>query len=287
MLSRKNSLFLTHKIFFNLTAERTVDHEGKYEVSESMNRKELDIGSLQALNRAQFDEFQLKVADSAVNPHPLFDSVKSATSFDVNNKLPHESHSLVSMPASEQHWDGGLHEIGSRANEYQLDRGIPPEELSLYYRDPQGEIQGPFLGVDIISWFEQGFFGTDLPVRLEDAPDESPFQELGDVMPHLKFRHEYDSGTDLSSNLERSVVMEGTSETCLQSGVPVPESIPSTVVDGSSWQLPDFDAIPAHQGQSYVSEHHRHLSQHLYSQEKDFNDLGVQDEGCLIVTAVY
>ncbi|CAI9271044.1 unnamed protein product [Lactuca saligna] len=26
-----------------------------------------------------------------------------------------------------------------------------PQQLSLYYRDPQGEIQGPFLGVDIIS----------------------------------------------------------------------------------------------------------------------------------------
>ncbi|KAL8535063.1 hypothetical protein ACS0TY_010908 [Phlomoides rotata] len=261
-------------IYNNLSkSERAADHEGKYEVSEAISGKELGIGSLQALNNAQFDEFQLKVSDSAVNQHSLFDSIQSATSFDVNNKLPHEPNSI--MPASEQHWDGRLHKIGNRVNEYQLDRGIPPEELSLYYQDPQGEIQGPFLGVDIISWFEQGFFGTDLPVRLEDAPDDLPFQELGDVMPHLKFRHEYDSGTDIGSNLEKIVVMEGTSETYLQSGVPVPESIPSPAVDGSSWQLPDFDAIPAHQGQSNVSEHHRHLSQHLYSQGKDF---GVQDE---------
>ncbi|CAI9290528.1 unnamed protein product [Lactuca saligna] len=49
----------------------------------------------------------------------------------------------------------------------QLTSGIMPEQLSLYYRDPQGEIQGPFLGVDTISWFNQGFFRADLPVRVE------------------------------------------------------------------------------------------------------------------------
>ncbi|KAH6798476.1 GYF domain-containing protein [Perilla frutescens var. frutescens] len=264
-------------IFYNTLskAEKTADHEEQYEVSRAMNGKELDIGHPQALNSAQFGELQLKVADPSVNQHPLFDSVQSASPFDVNNKV-HESNSMLPINTPEQFWDGGLHKSGSRANEYQLDRGIPPEELSLYYQDPQGEIQGPFLGVDIISWFEQGFFGADLPVRLEDAPDDSPFQELGDVMPHLKFGQEYGSGTDLNSNLEKSAVMEGISETCLQSGVP--ESVPSTVVDASSWQLHEFDNIPAHQGQSNVSESHRHLSQHLYSQGKDFSDFGVQDE---------
>ncbi|KAL0357730.1 UNVERIFIED_CONTAM: protein ESSENTIAL FOR POTEXVIRUS ACCUMULATION 1 [Sesamum calycinum] len=211
--------------------------------TEAMNRKELDVGSVKSLNGAQSDAFQLKVAGSAVNQQPLLDSAKSATSFDANNKLPGESNSLFAMPTSDQYWDGQLHKIGSRANEYQLDGGIPPEELSLYYRDPQGEIQGPFLGVDIMSWFEQGFFGTDLPVRLEDAPDESPFRELGDVMPHLKFGHEHDGGSD---------------------------SIPSSVVDGSGWQ-PDCSATSVQFGQSKLSENQR-LAQHLYSQGEDFHD---------------
>lgn len=59
-----------------------------------------------------------------------------------------------------------------------------PEELHLLYMDPQGDIQGPFLGVDIIGWFEAGFFGLDLPVRLVNASE--PFSPLGTVMPHLK-----------------------------------------------------------------------------------------------------
>lgn len=52
--------------------------------------------------------------------------------------------------------------------------------------DPQGEVQGPFTGADIIGWFEGGFFNVDLPVRLVDAAKDMPFLPLGTVMPHLK-----------------------------------------------------------------------------------------------------
>lgn len=61
-----------------------------------------------------------------------------------------------------------------------------PENLVLYYKDPQGEIQGPFSGSDIIGWFEAGYFGIDLQVRLASASKDSPFSLLGDVMPHLR-----------------------------------------------------------------------------------------------------
>lgn len=61
-----------------------------------------------------------------------------------------------------------------------------PEDLVLFYKDPQGAIQGPFSGSDIIGWFEAGYFGIDLLVRLAAAPHDSPFYLLGDVMPHLR-----------------------------------------------------------------------------------------------------
>ncbi|KAK4413162.1 protein ESSENTIAL FOR POTEXVIRUS ACCUMULATION 1 [Sesamum alatum] len=267
------NIFYTNLPKRDFTSEKTADNEEKYGTSAAMNGKELDIGGLQALSGSQFDAFQAKVADSTANKQPVFDSMKSAASFDASNKLSGEPTSLFAMPSSEQYLDGRLHMIGSRPTEYQLNRGIPPEELSLYYQDPQGEIQGPFLGVDIISWFEQGFFGTDLPVRLEDAPDGSPFQELGDVMPHLKFQQEHVSGNDL----EKSGMMDGTSKTCLQS-VPVPESTPSVVVDGSGWQLSDFDSVSAQPSQSKISEHQHHPSQHLFIKGQDYHDFGAQDE---------
>ncbi|KAH0459564.1 hypothetical protein IEQ34_012378 [Dendrobium chrysotoxum] len=61
-----------------------------------------------------------------------------------------------------------------------------PEELSLYYRDPHGRVQGPFSGSDLIGWFEAGYFGIDLEVRPASAPSEAPFLLLGDVIPQLR-----------------------------------------------------------------------------------------------------
>ncbi|OEL26218.1 hypothetical protein BAE44_0012763 [Dichanthelium oligosanthes] len=63
---------------------------------------------------------------------------------------------------------------------------VSPENLSLYYKDPKGQTQGPFPGSDIIGWFEAGFYGIDLPVRVASAPCDSPFLLLGYVMPHLR-----------------------------------------------------------------------------------------------------
>ncbi|XP_058069051.1 protein ESSENTIAL FOR POTEXVIRUS ACCUMULATION 1 isoform X3 [Magnolia sinica] len=63
-----------------------------------------------------------------------------------------------------------------------------PEDLYLYYKDPQGDIQGPFYGSDLIGWFEAGYFGIDLQVRVANASSEAPFSSLGDVMPHLRMK---------------------------------------------------------------------------------------------------
>ncbi|XP_010254887.1 PREDICTED: uncharacterized protein LOC104595724 isoform X2 [Nelumbo nucifera] len=85
----------------------------------------------------------------------------------------------------------------------------PPEELSLYYKDPQGEIQGPFSGLDLIGWFEAGYFGIDLQVRLANASPDTPFSLLGDVMPHLRAKARPPPGfsapkqNDISETLNR------------------------------------------------------------------------------------
>lgn len=92
-------------------------------------------------------------------------------------------------------------EISNKPNS----RHIPPEELSLFYTDPQGEMQGPFFGSDIIDWFEAGFFGVDLPVRLADAPPNAPFTSLGNVMPHLKPKARVPPGFDALKQVEEQI----------------------------------------------------------------------------------
>ncbi|XP_065881344.1 protein ESSENTIAL FOR POTEXVIRUS ACCUMULATION 1 isoform X2 [Euphorbia lathyris] len=94
----------------------------------------------------------------------------------------------------EPKWHAGEEAILKRQPSIVLDRDqelkkfsqLPPENLILYYKDPQGEIQGPFSGSDIIGWFEAGYFGIDLQVKPAGASKDLPFSSLGDVMPHLR-----------------------------------------------------------------------------------------------------
>ncbi|XP_051122644.1 uncharacterized protein LOC127245675 isoform X2 [Andrographis paniculata] len=254
---------------------KNTDHEVKYEMPEVMRRNDTDIGGLEAPHGSVLEANKLKVLESDVNQHPLTGRIVSTPLVDINNKFSDDSKSLVPIPTSHDYLDDHLHEFGSRGYEFQIDEGLPPEELSLYYLDPQGEIQGPFVGADIITWFEQGFFGIDLLVRLENAPDGSSFQKLGDVMPHLKFYPEYDSALNLRPNLEKSV--EGFPLTGLQSGVLVSESLHSTAVDASGWELPN-DAFAAHQNQLKASEHQHLLPRNANSHGEILGDFGVHEK---------
>nr|GME11120.1 uncharacterized protein LOC109175542 isoform X3 [Ipomoea batatas] len=195
---------------------------------------------------------------------------KTTASDGIGSMLSNDSNSLIGMPSSAQY-------LGRNTIENQLKRGIPPEELSMFYCDPQGEIQGPFLGVDIISWFEQGFFGSDLPVRLVDAPEDSPFEELGDVMPHLRVRDGYGGVSDPSSKFEQPATPEGALIADIHDSA-------STVIgssaarDGLIWQPSDFSGPYSPHIQSKVSDHEFLQSKKSFSRGNNFNDFYAQDE---------
>lgn len=122
---------------------------------------------------------------SAFEEHANQDGIKSMAS-EISTSHPDDSCSLFDYSSLRQSPSINPHGLKMNEKIYPSDSVTAPEELSLCYLDPQGLIQGPFLGIDIILWFEQGFFGIDLPVRSSDAPESSPFQELGDIMPHLR-----------------------------------------------------------------------------------------------------
>ncbi|KAJ4879824.1 GYF domain-containing protein [Raphanus sativus] len=123
-------------------------------------------------------------------------------------------------PLVEQDYTGKLQQPDIEVNH--SEGTLPPEEFMFSYIDPQGVIQGPFIGSDIISWFEQGFFGTDLQVRLANAPEGTPFQDLGSVMSYLKAESMHAHINDQISELEETS-RKANSETGL-SFAPVAES---------------------------------------------------------------
>ncbi|GAB2280704.1 hypothetical protein Dimus_015330 [Dionaea muscipula] len=212
-------------------------------------------------------------ADSAMTKHPLFDELERVA-FDINAKRPDDTASLI---VSQTLGHGQIHNIKQSQNKNGVwESGMSPEELTLYYHDPQGEIQGPFLGVDIISWYDQGFFGADLPVRLAGAPEGTPFQQLGDVMPYLKLGEDYDGGLGLSSNIEQpSGACGGKLESILPSFAATEVSDLSPT--NRSWRVSDFDALANQQVDSGLPEHDFSFHR-AYSDGKHFQDSAAQDE---------
>ncbi|MEW5306414.1 MAG: hypothetical protein WDW36_008879 [Sanguina aurantia] len=50
------------------------------------------------------------------------------------------------------------------------------------YRDPKGDVQGPFTKVDILDWFEAGFFPQELPIRAAMESADAPFLPLSSML---------------------------------------------------------------------------------------------------------
>lgn len=201
----------------------------------------------------------LDVPDSASLGHQSFDYLQPS-SFDISSEFRNDSNSLFVNRSSEQYWTRNMQPLENNSSEHNLTRSVLPEELSLYYRDPQGEIQGPFLGVDIISWFEQGFFGADLLVRVADAPEEAPFVELGDVMPHLIARNEYTTSNGQSPCLIKS---NGVEDANVSVAARISETSFLSESDNQHQQLPEFNGL---------SRNHEGPFQVLYSEGQRFHE---------------
>ncbi|XP_039011869.1 uncharacterized protein LOC120140963 [Hibiscus syriacus] len=139
--------------------------------------KEIDGSKNYMDGLKSFDKRQ--VADMRTEKDSNAEDNVSSMQLGVGSELPEGSSSLFGFQSLQPTL--GCDQINVEGNKeaHSQESITAAEELSLCYLDPQGVIQGPYMGIDIISWFEQGYFGTDLPVRLANAHDGSPFRELG------------------------------------------------------------------------------------------------------------
>lgn len=220
-----------------------------------------------------------QIADSTFSSHSLSDDIEFTPSSDIRSKLPDDSNTLYALGSTEQ-----MQSTNPRAKE--VERDVPPEDLCLYYLDPQGVIQGPYLGVDIISWFEQGFFGTDLLVRLADTPEGTPFNELGEFMPHLKVWDGQGNIMNPSSNIEESSGLIGNLESSLPSSAPVSEITDSFMGNDHRRPLPELNSLSAQHILPRTSEPEAPL-QLPNSRGQSFNDFVADDEGLALMINLF
>ncbi|CAK7328341.1 unnamed protein product [Dovyalis caffra] len=227
-------------------------------------------------NIADLKAFEQTLADVAFQKIHKLGDTETATSFEIGSQLPDDSSLLFDFSSAQKNSSSHQFSKNSYNELHPFGSAIPPEELSLCYLDPQGTIQGPYLGIDIIAWFEQGYFGTDLPVRLSDAPDGSLFRELGDIMPHLKLKHCCSSSTSPPAKLQLSAAV-GES---LEGSTVTPPSLEfegSVVREDQQWASSGFEAISSVNGQSRVPDH-GFLCATEYSDDQRFQNVVAPDE---------
>jgi hypothetical protein len=213
---------------------------------------------------------------SAFEEHANQDAIKSMAS-EISKILPDDSRSPFDFSSLQQSPGINQHDLKINEKIYPSESVTAPEELSLCYLDPQGNIQGPFLGIDIILWFEQGFFGIDLPVRLSDAPDGSPFRELGDIMPQLKVNTGLDSDSNMVIQSEPSDAIGRN----LKIDVNTFDYNGSSFGDDQPWSSsrPDATSSVGIPSQTPNKSYHPEIN---FSDEQCFNNIVAHDEGKLL-----
>ena len=243
--------------------------------SSGCNIREGSIPRNKVAESETFDSHQPQV--SAFQEHANQDGADSLAASELSSNLPDDSRSLFEFSSLQQNPSINQQDMKINEKTYSSEIVAAPEELSLCYLDPQGVIQGPFLGIDIILWFEQGFFGLDLPVRLSDAPEGSPFQELGDIMPHLKVKSGLGSGSNLVTQSEPSDAIGRN----LKVDVPSFDYNGSAVSDDQPWSSsrPDVTSSVGIQSQIPSQSYHSEIK---FADDQSFNNIVVQDEGNLL-----
>ncbi|KAJ1389789.1 GYF-like domain superfamily [Sesbania bispinosa] len=247
---------------------------GKDESSGSSTRE----GSIPRNKVVESETFDYRQGQlSAFEEHANQDGVASIAASEISSNLPDDSRSLFDFSSLQR--TPGINQLDLKINEkiYSSESVTALEELSLCYLDPQGVIQGPFLGIDIILWFEQGFFGIDLPVRLADAPEGSPFQELGDIMPHLKAKTGLGSGSNLVIQSEPSDAIGRN----LKVDVHAFDYDGSSVGDNQPWSSSRPDATSSVGIPSQIPNQNYH-SEIKFSEEQRFNNIVAQDEDIIL-----
>lgn len=231
-----------------------------------------------SVNELKYSESQ-RGEDLILSEHSKLGLIEPDTSLDVGGQLPDDSSSVFNFTSLQQ--ISSSDQLHLKNNLKAHSAGVlPPEELSFLYLDPQGVIQGPYMGIDIIMWLEQGYFGTDLPVRLSDAPAGSPFQELGEVMTHLKFKAGSAPGSNLAATSELSDAVGGSLEDSLAPPSAGPEFNGSAVVNDQQWVSTCFQATSSVNSYSRVPNNDNNSEIH-YADDQSFQNFVAQDEGML------
>ncbi|KAJ6443167.1 GYF domain-containingprotein [Purpureocillium lavendulum] len=73
---------------------------------------------------------------------------------------------------------GGIGQAGSEPPAAQVRQMVMPDRMRWVYLDPQGQVQGPFTGLEMNDWYKANFFTPDLRVKKVEDPEFEPLGQL-------------------------------------------------------------------------------------------------------------
>ncbi|PVH99704.1 hypothetical protein DM02DRAFT_614780 [Periconia macrospinosa] len=117
--------------------------------------------------RNLFDDFSGGHADEGLNqPANLTTSLSMAALNQTRTAQPSAQTPGVNSPAA------------SQPPPPQQRTMVMPDRMRWIYRDPSGNIQGPFSGLEMHDWYKAGFFSPELLVKKQEDADYEPLLQL-------------------------------------------------------------------------------------------------------------
>ncbi|KAF2220992.1 hypothetical protein BDZ85DRAFT_266109 [Elsinoe ampelina] len=93
-----------------------------------------------------------------------------------------ESRQSVDMPSGSSQASLSQQPIGTSSSNQppaaQQKTMVMPDRMRWIYRDPQGNTQGPWTGLEMHDWYKAGFFSPELLVKKAEDPDYEPLAQL-------------------------------------------------------------------------------------------------------------
>ncbi|GAO17358.1 hypothetical protein UVI_02038780 [Ustilaginoidea virens] len=128
-----------------------------------------DAGSPMRPNRGVFEEL-----------FPSSDAGRSHPSFNPSDNQQQQAGSGIQQPFTPV--TGGLAFGGTRGGTEpppsQVRQMVMPDRMRWVYLDPQGQVQGPFTGLEMNDWYKANFFTPDLRVKKVEDPEFEPLGQL-------------------------------------------------------------------------------------------------------------
>lgn len=117
--------------------------------------------------RAHYED--IDSSDAHMNVHDLYSSDKGAQASVRPQGLLDQSH---------QQQPPGISNTSGQPPAAQQKTMVMPDRIRWIYRDPQGNTQGPWSGLEMHDWYRAGFFSPELLVKKAEDADYEPLAQL-------------------------------------------------------------------------------------------------------------